>query len=209
MKRSDDSTTNVLTMPRWLSPKEAAKALGIAPRTLRKRGKNGLIERRREGRRMLYRVDKADTKKSDRKVRAKTKTGMPLTGSTVIPAKSTIPAHQKGTPSPPKPDASERPSEVIALVRLALDQRDTERAAIAAERTRMAEERTRAAEERTQLLQIITHQMEHTAFLGRMLTEEKERAQRALEVAEEATASRWTSGRRLHLLRGRLRQLQG
>jgi DNA-binding transcriptional ArsR family regulator len=48
---------NAVSQRRWLSVNEAATALGIAPRSVRYRAKEGLLECRRDGRRVLYRVD--------------------------------------------------------------------------------------------------------------------------------------------------------
>jgi hypothetical protein len=43
-------------VPVWLSAAEACAELGVVPRTLRKYVARGIVERRREGRRSLYRI---------------------------------------------------------------------------------------------------------------------------------------------------------
>ena len=48
---------NVVALSRWLSPADAADALGISLRALQYRAGRGEIERRKQGRRTLYRVD--------------------------------------------------------------------------------------------------------------------------------------------------------
>ncbi len=48
--------SRITTLPRWLSPHDASEALGISVRTLQARAQKGAIERRREGRRMFYKV---------------------------------------------------------------------------------------------------------------------------------------------------------
>ncbi len=52
-----DSPDNVVALSRWLSPSEAAEALGLSIRALQYRAKRGDIERRKEGRRTFYRVE--------------------------------------------------------------------------------------------------------------------------------------------------------
>jgi hypothetical protein len=43
-------------VPVWVSAQEACAELGVVPRTLRKYVARGIVERRREGRRSLYRI---------------------------------------------------------------------------------------------------------------------------------------------------------
>ena len=45
-------------LPVWLSADDACAELGVVPRTLRKYVARGIVERRREGRRSLYRIAK-------------------------------------------------------------------------------------------------------------------------------------------------------
>lgn len=46
----------------WLAPADAARLLGLSVRALQKRAKAGKVERRRDGRRSLYRVSLADAR---------------------------------------------------------------------------------------------------------------------------------------------------
>ncbi len=50
---------NVVPLPRWLPAADAARALGIAERTLRHRAERGAVQRRRDGRAVLYLVTAA------------------------------------------------------------------------------------------------------------------------------------------------------
>jgi len=60
--------TNITTLPVWLPPADAARTLGIAERTLRLRASRGEIQRRRDGRQTLYRIDPQTTAAAHRGV---------------------------------------------------------------------------------------------------------------------------------------------
>ena len=55
------SSSKVVQIPRWLPAAQAAQALGVAERTLRHRAAHGSIQRRRDGRQVLYLVTSAVT----------------------------------------------------------------------------------------------------------------------------------------------------
>ncbi len=69
---------NVTTLPVWLPPADAAIALGIAERTLRLRASRGELQRRRDGRQTLYRVEPQTTAAVD--------AGMPVAVANFTPA---------------------------------------------------------------------------------------------------------------------------
>lgn len=50
------NTGNVVRLPQWLPSADAARALGIAERTLRLHAERGQVVRRRDGRTVLYQV---------------------------------------------------------------------------------------------------------------------------------------------------------
>jgi hypothetical protein len=50
---------NVVPFPRWLPAADAAQAFGIAERTLRHRAERGQVQRRRDGRAVVYLVNVA------------------------------------------------------------------------------------------------------------------------------------------------------
>jgi hypothetical protein len=60
--------TNITTLPVWLPPADAARTLGIAERTLRLRASRGELQRRRDGRQTLYRIDPQTTAAAHRGV---------------------------------------------------------------------------------------------------------------------------------------------
>lgn len=111
---------NIIALPQWLPATDAAKALGIAERTLRLRAERGQVARRRDGRAVLYQVTPA------------THSGMPVAVANVIPATPATPATDAGN----APEASALVNALVGAVERAT-RVELEHAAALAELERM------------------------------------------------------------------------
>lgn len=240
----------------WLTAAEAAEALDISVRHLRRLATAGKVERRRQDERTVYRIAPwlQELEQAERTATAATtttpadetgaSTRSPDTCRAADPAAAAAASDDSEAASAEATGVIERArvrprgrsaetvvaldevdvivatddSEKVVAQELVATNRELMRlvegmlgrwSEVNAEQTRAQDEIKTAMRGTLEVQQCLQHWQHHAATLERQLLETLHLATRALDVADEALASRWTSGKRQRTLRERLEQLRG